>query len=163
MPKLVVTPLILAGGGGTRLWPLSRGHYPKQFLAVEAEYTLLQATLTTMASPLCALDVDLIRDVPVHRHRGFADLEHERRVPLEQAQPAGIGVGFGGPVDSGTGRICCSHQIEGWSEFPLGEWLRGLTGLPVRVDNDANTAALGEAPGGLRRGFGARLPGARKL
>ena len=60
-------------------------------------------------------------------------------------KPAALGVGFGGPVDSATGQICCSHQIEGWSEFPLGEWLRGLTGLPVTVDNDANTAALGEA------------------
>ena len=30
-------------------------------------------------------------------------------------QPAGIGVGFGGPVDHETGRIAKSHQIEGWS------------------------------------------------
>jgi glucokinase len=56
-----------------------------------------------------------------------------------------IGVGFGGPVDWRTGRICCSHQIEGWSEFPLQEWLHDLTGLPARIDNDANVAALGEA------------------
>jgi glucokinase len=55
-------------------------------------------------------------------------------------------------VDSATGHICCSHQIEGWSEFPLGDWLRGLTGLPVRVDNDANTASLGEAQRGAGRG-----------
>ena len=32
-----ILPVILAGGGGTRLWPLSRGHYPKQFLAVEGD------------------------------------------------------------------------------------------------------------------------------
>ena len=40
-----IVPVILAGGGGTRLWPLSRGHYPKQFLKVEEESTLLQGTL----------------------------------------------------------------------------------------------------------------------
>lgn len=63
---------------------------------------------------------------------------------------AAVGVGFGGPVDWKTGRICRSHQIEGWSEFDLGGWLRQLSGTPVRVDNDANVAALGEA----RRGAG---------
>ncbi|MBI4695898.1 MAG: mannose-1-phosphate guanylyltransferase/mannose-6-phosphate isomerase [Gammaproteobacteria bacterium] len=40
-----LVPIILAGGGGTRLWPLSRTHYPKQFLAVEGKLTLLQGTL----------------------------------------------------------------------------------------------------------------------
>ncbi len=59
--------------------------------------------------------------------------------------PAAIGVGFGGPMDWRTGKICRSHQIEGWSEFDLGGWLRELTGAPVFVDNDANVAALGEA------------------
>lgn len=37
--------LILAGGGGTRLWPLSRKELPKQFLRIEGERTLLQNTL----------------------------------------------------------------------------------------------------------------------
>ncbi|MEX2480410.1 MAG: mannose-1-phosphate guanylyltransferase/mannose-6-phosphate isomerase [Gammaproteobacteria bacterium] len=39
-----IVPVILAGGGGTRLWPLSRGYYPKQFLAVGGEESLLQQT-----------------------------------------------------------------------------------------------------------------------
>lgn len=55
------------------------------------------------------------------------------------------GIGFGGPVDWRTGQICCSHQIEGWSDFPLGSWVSEKIGAPVRVDNDANTACLGEA------------------
>ncbi|MGR9091821.1 MAG: mannose-1-phosphate guanylyltransferase, partial [Gammaproteobacteria bacterium] len=41
-------PVILAGGGGTRLWPLSRGHFPKQFLSVVGDKTLLQDTLIRM-------------------------------------------------------------------------------------------------------------------
>ena len=66
--------------------------------------------------------------------------------------PAAIGVGFGGPVDWQTGQICCSHQIAGWHDFGLGEWLRARAGLPVFVDNDANVAALGEAVHGAGRG-----------
>jgi len=68
-------------------------------------------------------------------------------------QPAAIGVGFGGPVDWRTGRIECSHQIEGWSGFPLGEWLRERTSLLTCVDNDANVAALGEATHGAGKNF----------
>jgi len=40
-----LSPVILAGGGGTRLWPLSREHYPKQFLKLFDENTLLQNTI----------------------------------------------------------------------------------------------------------------------
>ena len=40
--------MVLAGGGGTRLWPLSRGYYPKQFLSVEGKESLLQQTLTRL-------------------------------------------------------------------------------------------------------------------
>ncbi|MBL9136656.1 MAG: ROK family protein [Verrucomicrobiales bacterium] len=71
---------------------------------------------------------------------------------LASASIAAIGVGFGGPVDWRTGRIARSHQIPGWSGFPIGEWLRDLTRLPVAVDNDANVAALGEATLGIGRG-----------
>jgi mannose-1-phosphate guanylyltransferase/mannose-6-phosphate isomerase len=37
-------PVILSGGSGTRLWPLSREAYPKQFLPLTGEHTMLQAT-----------------------------------------------------------------------------------------------------------------------
>ena len=39
---LKVTPVIMAGGSGTRLWPLSRALYPKQFLALSGPQTLFQ-------------------------------------------------------------------------------------------------------------------------
>jgi mannose-1-phosphate guanylyltransferase/mannose-6-phosphate isomerase len=41
---LTIQPVILAGGSGTRLWPLSREHYPKQLLGVLSEETMLEAT-----------------------------------------------------------------------------------------------------------------------
>jgi glucokinase len=85
----------------------------------------------------------------VVKERGAAGI----RDHIKQALPelirgqkiAAVGVGFGGPVNWRTGKICRSHQIEGWSEFDLADWLRQLTGVRVFVDNDANVAALGEA------------------
>lgn len=72
---------------------------------------------------------------------------------ISEFRPASIGVGFGGPVDRANGRIAVSHQVEGWSGFDLAGWLRGLSGLPIAIENDANTAALGEALCGVGCGF----------
>lgn len=71
---------------------------------------------------------------------------------LLQPRVEGVGIGFGGPVDWRTGTICCSHHVEGWSGFPLGPWVAELAGVSTRVDNDANTAALGEARLGAGQG-----------
>jgi len=38
-------PVILSGGSGTRLWPLSRGQYPKQFLPLVSSHTMVQETI----------------------------------------------------------------------------------------------------------------------
>ncbi len=42
---LKITPVILSGGSGTRLWPLSRAALPKQFLPLVSENTMLQETI----------------------------------------------------------------------------------------------------------------------
>ncbi|KFN41937.1 mannose-1-phosphate guanylyltransferase/mannose-6-phosphate isomerase [Arenimonas metalli] len=44
-----ILPVILSGGSGTRLWPLSREAYPKQFLPLVGEDTMLQATWRRVA------------------------------------------------------------------------------------------------------------------
>ena len=49
-----IQPVILAGGTGTRLWPLSRELYPKQLLCLTGEQTLLQTTL---------IRVNLLQDI----------------------------------------------------------------------------------------------------
>lgn len=64
----------------------------------------------------------------------------------------GLGIGFGGPVDTKRGRILLSHQIEGWSDFPLRDWLQKKVEVPVVLQNDAKTAALAEATLGAGKG-----------
>ena len=44
-PLAGILPVILSGGSGTRLWPLSRKEHPKQFLSLLGEHSLLQKTL----------------------------------------------------------------------------------------------------------------------
>lgn len=46
-----VTPVILCGGSGTRLWPLSRKSYPKQFVPLVGEETLFQASAKRLSGP----------------------------------------------------------------------------------------------------------------
>jgi len=49
MPSISVVPVVLSGGSGSRLWPLSRDQYPKQLLALAGADSLLQATLRRVA------------------------------------------------------------------------------------------------------------------
>ena len=44
----MILPVILSGGSGTRLWPYSRSLYPKQFLPLVSEQTMLQETISRL-------------------------------------------------------------------------------------------------------------------
>lgn len=57
---------------------------------------------------------------------------------------AGIGVGFGGPVETATGKALVSHQVGGWNNFELKPWFESNLGLPTFVANDANAAGWAE-------------------
>ncbi|MDD6718948.1 MAG: ROK family protein [bacterium] len=62
---------------------------------------------------------------------------------------AGIGVGCPGMVDGGLVRY--SNNLA-WENFAMADYLTAKTGLPVKVGNDANVAALGEALVGCAKG-----------
>ena len=51
MANGLIVPVILAGGKGTRLWPMSRSQRPKQFLALTGDLSLFQLTLKRLADP----------------------------------------------------------------------------------------------------------------
>ncbi len=79
----MITPVILSGGSGTRMWPLSRAAFPKQFLALNGEHSLLQQT---------ALRVKQLADVVAPIIISNADqrfLVAEQMRSLRQ-QPSGI-------------------------------------------------------------------------
>ena len=74
----MIVPVILAGGSGTRLWPLSRQQYPKQFLKLFGDYTMLQQTLQRLDG------VDNIAD-PI-----IVCNEDHRFIVAEQLQEIGV-------------------------------------------------------------------------
>jgi mannose-1-phosphate guanylyltransferase len=61
----MITPVIMAGGSGSRLWPLSRSLYPKQFLALTGDQTMLQETLQRLTN----LDVNAPLVICNEEHR----------------------------------------------------------------------------------------------
>jgi len=78
-----VQPVIMAGGSGTRLWPLSRAGYPKQFLVLEGNSSLFQQAaqrLAGLAAPDLALAGPLIIGNEEHR---FLVLDQLREVRIE--------------------------------------------------------------------------------
>lgn len=76
-----ITPIILAGGKGTRLWPLSRSSRPKQFLRLVGELSLFQLTLKRVS------------DCQIYAAPIIVTNEEYRFMVLEQAQDCGVTLG----------------------------------------------------------------------
>ncbi len=71
---------------------------------------------------------------------------------LAEHSVAGIGVGFGGPIDAAAGVVTESHQIDGWKGIPLGRWCEEQFSVPTTLGNDCDCATLAEARYGAGRG-----------
>ncbi len=76
-------PVLLVGGTGTRLWPLSRGSYPKQFLPLRGDLSPLQATCERVKG----LDVQAPIFVANEEHR-FIVAEQLRQIGQRAGHPA---------------------------------------------------------------------------
>jgi mannose-1-phosphate guanylyltransferase / mannose-6-phosphate isomerase len=74
----MLTPIILSGGAGTRLWPLSRELYPKQLLALTGERTMLQQTALRLSGLAAAPPVVVCNEA----HR-FLVAEQLRELHIE--------------------------------------------------------------------------------
>ncbi len=76
-------PVILCGGSGTRLWPLSREQYPKQLLALDGQDTLLQATARRVDKSLAATARKVLAPIVVAN-------EDYRFIIAEQLRQTGV-------------------------------------------------------------------------
>jgi mannose-1-phosphate guanylyltransferase/mannose-6-phosphate isomerase len=85
MSTLQILPVIMAGGSGTRLWPLSRAQHPKQFLVLQGNQSLFQQAAQRLAS-LSADDIQVAAPCIVgnDEHR-FLVLDQLRELKLPPA------------------------------------------------------------------------------
>jgi mannose-1-phosphate guanylyltransferase/mannose-6-phosphate isomerase len=80
--KIPVLPVIMAGGSGTRLWPLSRAGYPKQFLVLAGTHSLFQQAVTRLQ--------DLADDTLAVQRPLVVGNEEHRFLVLDQLRETGI-------------------------------------------------------------------------
>ncbi len=106
MSKIV--PVLLSGGSGTRLWPLSREMYPKQFLPLVGDATMLQATWQR-AAPLAGDRGPIVVANEAHR---FVVAEQLQQVG---ARPAAIVLE---PVGRNTAPAIAAAALEALRDAP---------------------------------------------
>ena len=81
-------PVILCGGSGTRLWPLSREQYPKQLLALVDDDTLLQSTVKRLSGLGTFLDGVSVADPVIVTNESHRFLVAEQLREIGVSQPS---------------------------------------------------------------------------
>jgi mannose-1-phosphate guanylyltransferase/mannose-6-phosphate isomerase len=94
---LKITPVVLCGGSGTRLWPLSRKSFPKQFVPLIGNKSLLQLTLDRLAG--VALNADPAK---ASNHIVFVASEVHRFLVSDALEAANLALGSGADLVSKT-------------------------------------------------------------
>lgn len=89
---------------------------------------------------------------------GFAAVEHAINAvftarPDVRSGLAAIGICSPGPLDPRTGIVINPPNLPCWQNFPLAAEVQRVFGIPARVDNDGNAAALAEAIWGAGTGY----------
>lgn len=72
---------------------------------------------------------------------------------VDKASVCGIGISCGGPLDSSLGIVQSPPNLPGWDDIPAVKIVTEATGLPAKLENDANACALAEWKFGAGRGF----------
>lgn len=162
MPKAKLIPLILAGGSGTRLWPLSRGKMPKQFIGLVGDRSTYQQTLerfddtTLFATPMVVTN-SAFQSLAVQQAR---DVGMDVIVVLEPARRdscaailAGALVAAGDRPDTPVLAVPADHVIAECEPF-LAAVRRGLDAV-----DDGRILVFGVKPTEPRTSFGYIRPG----
>ena len=126
----MITPVIMAGGLGTRLWPLSRAGHPKQFLALHGDKTMLQQTAQRLS------------DLPTHESITICNEEHRFFVAEQLREIDALGKIILEPVGRNTAPAIALAALLEKEGDPL---LLVLAADHVIADQDAFTDAVMKA------------------
>lgn len=147
--------VIMAGGGGTRLWPLSRAARPKPFLPLLGETTLLQATVARLAPLIRPEDVHIVTDgryLPIVREQlpmvPAANLLAEPMGRNTAAAVAYAAAAIGRPDDEVMVVLPADHRIGDEAGFRA-----ALAAAAERAAN-GDLVTLGITPSGPETGYG---------
>jgi mannose-1-phosphate guanylyltransferase/mannose-6-phosphate isomerase len=149
---VILQPVILSGGSGTRLWPMSREKYPKQLLSFVGGETMLQSTATRLSGYQCD-------DVTVAAGPIVVCNEEYRFLSAEQMRSAGASGGrillepFGrntAPAVTLAAMLAAAeHDDALLLVMPADHVMRDLDAFHAAID-----AAVGPALGGAMVTFG---------
>ncbi|MBU2964344.1 mannose-1-phosphate guanylyltransferase/mannose-6-phosphate isomerase [Amphritea sp. 2_MG-2023] len=148
-------PVIMAGGSGTRLWPLSRTQYPKQFLPLHSDFSMLQETVSRLG------DVNQVNLICNEEHR-FLAAEQMRVMnqscsiflePVGRNTAPAIALAALQAVSKGQGDECllvlaADHVIEDEAAF------RGVVAQAEPLATDGYLVTFGIVPNQPETGYG---------
>ena len=138
-----LSPVILAGGSGTRLWPLSRRRFPKHLIALGGDDTLLQATAKRV---LAAASADRILTV------GAVDQAALLQTQLAAVDPALVGGLVLEPAARNTAAACAAAALLAVERFGGEQLLWICAADHLMGDPAALLLALGHAAKAARAG-----------
>ena len=163
MTPILVQPVVMAGGGGTRLWPLSRAGFPKQFLALGGTETLFQAAVARLAG-ICRMPTSSSRAPIVVGNDEHRFLIQEQLRELGRATPATLLLEPVGRNTAPAMTLAALQAAEG--DLPVlvvvpadqtvtdGAAFRGAIAAAVRIAADGAICILGITPDRPETGYG---------
>ena len=155
----MLIPVILSGGAGTRLWPLSRELYPKQLLALTSEHTMLQETALRLAGLDAAAPVVVCNDA----HR-FLVAEQLRLIGIEPRaivlEPFGRNTAPAIALAAMAALKTCGNEDPVLLVLPADHVIRDVAGFQtaavtaVAAAEQGNLATFGVVPRAPETGYG---------
>lgn len=132
----------------------NRQHFP---LVVGVDLGGTQVRVAVLQGAMLLSRVNLLTGEETHPNRLIPRIYDALQQALDEAgtrsdQIIGIGISSPGPLDSHTGIVFDPPNLPGWHNVPLRDLFKVYYDMPVFIENDANTAALGEYLFGAGRG-----------
>lgn len=128
----------------------------KKYIGIDLGGTFIKGGIVTETGEIALQD-----KIPTEREKGEGKVTENiaalckdllSRAGLTNADVEGVGMGVPGMIDSKSGEVVYSNNLD-WSHFFIAEAVQNLTGLPVKIANDANVAALGETKFGCGKAY----------